>query len=620
MAHKILELKGIRKEYGQNVILDDFDLAINENEFVTFLGPSGCGKTTTLRIIGGFEDMQGGELLLDGENIASLPAHKRPINTVFQRYSLFPHLNIYDNIAFGLRNNVYSNIYDIGTMDLMEDNGFSEEDIDNLTRKLAHINKPNEVKAYVIELFESKSNYYTIKNYLDLNKKEFKKLSFNEYSKKIKNKLEELGLVFNVGGTKFSESYELLLNDASKDDVYYKMIRAIKKRSFKEDIIAREVKKALKLVNLEGYEERFINQLSGGQMQRVAIARAIVNKPRILLLDEPLSALDLKLRKTMRLELREMQKNLGITFIFVTHDQEEAMVMSDTVVVMNGGEIQQMGRPEDIYNTPANKFVASFIGEANIFRGIYPEPRRFSYQDKTFKVSAHDFMPNDKIYCMVSYEDFDICLLDNAKFSGIVKNVKFAKNEYVLQVEVENDDKTKIIVKTEDKYNVGDKLGFTVEPGNIYCEAITEKKAKLLANYDDCNIIEASYLGNQQVSFFDNVFDTYVTTFIPGEVVDAVIRPEDFDLEIDDPDSAILTGIVTKSVFTGVHFQLWVNIGDREVTVQDYQNVEVGSKVGLKVDFYEIHLMKVEDEAQSEEIRLLREKGRQISANISEME
>ncbi len=620
MAHKILELKGIRKEYGQNVILDDFDLAINENEFVTFLGPSGCGKTTTLRIIGGFEDMQGGELLLDGENIASLPAHKRPINTVFQRYSLFPHLNIYDNIAFGLRNNVYSNIYDIGTMDLMEDYGFSEEDIDSLTRKLAHINKPSEVKAYVINLFESKSFYYNVKNYLDTNAKEFKKLSFNEYAKKIKNKLEELGLIYNVGGNKFSESYKNLLSDMAKDDIYFKMINEIKKRSFKEDIIQREVKKALKLVNLEGYEERFINQLSGGQMQRVAIARAIVNKPRILLLDEPLSALDLKLRKTMRLELREMQKNLGITFIFVTHDQEEAMVMSDTVVVMNNGEIQQMGRPEDIYNTPANKFVASFIGEANIFRGVYPEARRFTYQDKTFKVSAHDFMPNDKIYCMVSYEDFDICLLENAKFTGIVKDVKFAKNEYVLQVEVGNDLKSKIIVKTEDKYNINDKLGFTVEPGNIYCEAITEKKAKLLANYDDCNIIEAVYLGNQQVTFFDNVFDTYVTTFIPGEVVDAVIRPEDFDLEIDDPDSAILTGIVTKSVFTGVHFQLWVNIGDREVTVQDYQNVEVGSKVGLKVDFYEIHLMKVEDEAQSEEIRRLREKGREISANISEME
>ncbi len=619
MAHKILELKGIRKEYGQNVILDDFDLAINENEFVTFLGPSGCGKTTTLRIIGGFEDMQVGELLLDGENIASLPAHKRPINTVFQRYSLFPHLNIYDNIAFGLRNNVYSNIYDIGTMDLMEDYGFDEEEIDNLTRKLSHINKPSEVKAFVIDLFKTKSNYYIVKDYLDQNKKEFKGLSLSEYSKKIKNKLEELGLAINVGGSNFKESYKLVLEDISKDDVYYKMITSIQKRSFKEDIIAREVKKALKLVNLEGYEERYINQLSGGQMQRVAIARAIVNKPRILLLDEPLSALDLKLRKTMRLELREMQKNLGITFIFVTHDQEEAMVMSDTVVVMNGGEIQQMGRPEDIYNTPANKFVATFIGEANIFRGVYPEARRFKWNDKTFKVSAHDFMPNDKIYCMVSYEDFDICLLDNAKFSGIVKDVKFAKNEYVLSVEITNEEKTKIIVKTEDKYKVGDELGFTVEPGNIYCEAITEKKAKLLANYDDCNIIEATYLGNQQVSFFDSVFDTYVTTFIPGEVVDAVIRPEDFDLEIDDPDSAILTGIVTKSVFTGVHFQLWINIGDRELTVQDYQNVEVGSKVGLKVDFYEIHLMKVEDEAQPAEIRALREKGRQISANIEEM-
>jgi len=616
MARKILELKGIRKEYGQNVILDDFDLAINENEFVTFLGPSGCGKTTTLRIIGGFEDMQAGELLLDGENIASIPAFKRPINTVFQRYSLFPHLNIYDNIAFGLRNNVYSNIYDIGTMDLMEDYGFDEEEIDNLTRKLSHINKPKEVKNYVIDLFKTKSNYYLVKDYLDTISKDNKKKSFDEYSQLIQSKLNEFGLNYSLSGSKFKETYDNLLEEISKEDVYYKMIAQISKRSFKEDIIEREVNKALKLVNLEGYGKRLISSLSGGQMQRVAIARAIVNKPRILLLDEPLSALDLKLRKQMRLELREMQKNLGITFIFVTHDQEEAMVMSDTVVVMEGGEIQQMGRPEDIYNTPANKFVATFIGEANIFRGVYPEPRRFKWEDKTFKVSAHDFMPGDDIYCMVSYEDFDICLLENAKFTGVVKSVKFAKNEYSLQVEVENENKTIINVETEDKYNIGDVVGFTIEPGNIYCEAITEKKAKLLANYDDCNIIEAKYLGNQQVTFFDAVFDTYVTTFIPGEVVDAVIRPEDFDLEIDDPDSAILSGIVTKSVFTGVHFQLWVNIGNKELTVEDYQNVEVGSRVGLKVDSYEIHLMKVEDSEQPEEIQKIREKGRKISEQI----
>ena len=616
MAHKILELKGIRKVYGQNVILDDFDLAINENEFVTFLGPSGCGKTTTLRIIGGFEDMQAGELLLDGENIADIPAFKRPINTVFQRYSLFPHLNIYDNIAFGLRNNIYSNIYDIGTMDLMEDNGFDEEEIDNLTRKLSHINKPKDVRDYVIDLFKTKSNYYLVKDYLDSILKENKKNSFEIYSKLIESKLKELNLDYKLSGSTFKETYNSLLKDISVNDVYFKMIFELTKRSFKEDIIKREVEKALKLVNLEGYGDRDISSLSGGQMQRVAIARAIVNKPRILLLDEPLSALDLKLRKQMRLELREMQKNLGITFIFVTHDQEEAMVMSDTVVVMEGGEIQQMGRPEDIYNTPANKFVATFIGEANIFRGVYSEARRFKWQDKTFKVSAHDFMPGDPIYCMVSHEDFDICLVENAKFTGHVTNVKFAKNEYDLTVEVDNDEKTIINVESEDKYNIGDQLGFTIEPGNIYCEAITEKKAKLLANYDDCNIIEAKYLGNQQVTFFDNVFDTYVTTFIPGEVVDAVIRPEDFDLEIDEPDTAILTGIVTKSVFTGVHFQLWVNIGDRELTVEDYQNVEVGSKVGLKVDFYEIHLMKVEDSEQPLDIQKIREKGRAISEKI----
>ena len=593
MSHKLLELKGIRKAYGQNVILDNFNLAINENEFVTFLGPSGCGKTTTLRIIGGFETMQEGQLLLDGEEIQDLPPEKRPINTVFQRYSLFPHLNIYDNIAFGLRNNVYSNVYDIGIMNMMGEQGFSEEDIDALAKKLSHIDKPKDVKAYATEYFKSQSIYYQIEECLKDVEKEYKKASFDVYSNVIQDILMSHNLPYTLKGKNFKETKQFLLDDITEHDVYYKMLKQMEQKSFKEDVIKHEVTKALKLVNLAGYEERDISSLSGGQMQRVAIARAIVNKPRILLLDEPLSALDLKLRKQMRLELREMQKNLGITFIFVTHDQEEAMVMSDTVVVMNDGEIQQMGRPEDIYNTPTNRFVASFIGEANILRGIYPEPRRLNVLDKTFKVSANDFAIGDKVYAIVEKEDFDVVSLDNAVLTGHVETVKFSQNKYEMAVTINNQ---KVIVSSDDKFIVGDTVGFSIDPANIYIEDIRENKAKLLANYEDGNIIDGIYLGDGRVSFLGAEFDTYITTFTPGEVVDAVIRPEDFDLELDNPDSAIIQGVVTKSVFTGVHFEMHVDCDGHDLLVEDYQNVEVGERIGLKIDFYEIHLMKVDDQ------------------------
>ncbi len=312
-SENIIELIDVRKVFDdETVAVDCFNLQVKKGEFVTFLGPSGCGKTTTLRMIAGFDIPTSGKILLNGEDISRLPPNKRPVNTVFQKYALFPHLNVYENIAFGLR----------------------------------------------------------------LKKKE------NKYK--------------NANG-----------------DEYVKVQKLTKAE------IDKKVKTALEIVDLEGFEKRSVSTLSGGQQQRIAIARAIVNEPEILLLDEPLGALDLKMRKEMQIELKKMHKRLGITFIYVTHDQEEALSMSDKIVVINDGEIQQTGTPTEIYNEPVNTFVADFIGESNIFNGAVVGKLKVKFCGATFDC-LDDYEINQLVDVVVRPEDIKICTPTEGQLKGKV--------------------------------------------------------------------------------------------------------------------------------------------------------------------------------------------------------
>ncbi len=336
----IVQLKNISVAFDDQVILDNLSLDIKDKEFITFLGPSGCGKTTTLRLIAGFLEPDEGDVLFEGKKINGVPAYKRQVNTIFQRYALFPHLNVYENIAFGLR---------------------------------------------------------------------IKKLTENE----IKQKVEEM----------------------------------------------------LKLVNLTGLEKRHIDTLSGGQQQRVAIARAIANHPKVLLLDEPLAALDLKLRKDMQKELKKIQQQLGITFVFVTHDQEEALTMSDRVVVMDGGKIQQVGTPQDIYNEPQNAFVADFIGESNILDGKMLRDFYVEFSGQRFDCLDKGFNENENVDVVVRPEDVDIVPVDKGMLTGIVTSVSFLGVHYEIIVDIGG---FKWMIQTTDEHFVDDKVGLYIEPDAIH--------------------------------------------------------------------------------------------------------------------------------------------------------
>ncbi|MCR5292070.1 MAG: ABC transporter ATP-binding protein [Eubacterium sp.] len=339
-ANAIIELRGLTKTFGELQVLKGIDLTIHENEFLTLLGPSGCGKTTTLRIIAGFEEPSSGEVLFDGVDISKVPSYKREVNTVFQRYALFPFLNVFDNVAFGLK---------------------------------------------------------------------------------------------------------------------------IKKMD--KSIIDHKVKEMLQLVGLAGFEERDVTSLSGGQQQRVAIARALVNEPKVLLLDEPLGALDAKLRKGMQTELKRIQKEVGITFIFVTHDQEEALSMSDTVVVMNEGVIQQVGTPEDIYNEPENRFVAEFIGESNIIEAVMKKDLLVSFDGFDFECVDKGFKDNEDVEVVIRPEDIEIVKKKNVKLRGVVKSVVFRGVHHEIVVGTEHRD---YLVHTTDYFEPGLEVGLTFGPDDIH--------------------------------------------------------------------------------------------------------------------------------------------------------
>ena len=349
---RLIELKGVCKNFGDTQVLHDVDLYIRKCEFITLLGPSGCGKTTLLRIIGGFEMPSSGEVLFEGKDMTGIPPYKRRINTVFQKYALFNHLNVFDNIAFGL-----------------------------------NLKTP-----------------------------------------------EQLGA---------------------------------KTKKEKKEEIARRVNRMLKLVKMEGYEKRSIDALSGGQQQRIAIARALVNEPEVLLLDEPLGALDLKLRKEMQLELKAMQQQLGITFIYVTHDQEEALTMSDTIAVMNGGRIQQIGDPKHIYDEPENAFVADFIGESNILSGTMLQDELVKFSGVEFQCVDEGFGTNEPVDVVIRPEDIMIVGEDVGMLTGTVQSVIFKGVHYEMMVQGDSDGMLWKIHSTT-MQPVGSRVGMTIVPYNIH--------------------------------------------------------------------------------------------------------------------------------------------------------
>lgn len=444
----IIEVKGVSKFFGEKTALDNINLSIKKGEFVTILGPSGCGKTTLLRLIAGFQTASEGVIRIAGEEITQTPPHKRPVNTVFQKYALFPHLNVYDNIAFGL-----------------------------------------------------------------------------------------------------------------------------KLKKMPKDTVLKKVKAALKMVGMTDYEYRDVNSLSGGQQQRVAIARAIVNEPEVLLLDEPLAALDLKMRKDMQMELKEMHKTLGITFVYVTHDQEEALTLSDTIVVMSEGRIQQIGTPTDIYNEPINSFVADFIGESNILNGVMVKDKLVHFCDRDFECVDEGFGENTPVDVVIRPEDLYIFpVSDMAQLRGTVQSCIFKGVHYEMVVLCHG---YEFVVQDYHAFETGTEVGMLVKPFDIHIM----KKERI------CNTFEGKLIDETHVEFLGCEFECAPVDLQRVPLGDVLVDVDFGKINLlDNAEDGMLTGEVKFILYKGNHYHLTVwSDWDENVFVDTNDVWDDGDRVGISI-------------------------------------
>ncbi|MDE5654392.1 MAG: ABC transporter ATP-binding protein [Clostridia bacterium] len=543
----IIQLQGLTKQYGNKTVVNNINLNIEKGQFVTFLGPSGCGKTTTLRMIAGFEIPTQGKVLFDGMDIAKFPPHKRPVNTVFQKYALFPHLNVFNNIAFGLK---------LKKIEV----GYVKKNGENAVKQIKLKNFLVDPTTGEPDFSIANDNYYSYidKGYVPLRKV---KKKINKTTKKGRVEKE-------INGYRF--------------------------------YIDKKVRRALKIVGLSDYETRDVDSLSGGQQQRVAIARAIVNEPKVLLLDEPLGALDLKMRQEMQIELKEMHKKLGITFIYVTHDQEEALTMSDTVVVMKDGEILQEGSPIDIYNEPQTAYVADFIGESNILDGVMLEDYKVNIVGAEFKCVDAGFGENTAVDVVIRPEDIEIKSTEKGILTGVIKSSMFRGVHYEMVCECNGYEFT---IHSTVEAPIGKEVGLYVAPKNIQImkkEHVDNTALVTFTSNTSFDLYGGEYQFTPTTLFENAEYDEEQDVLkIAGEEItlkgkEATVRFAFTDIDMtDDEYDAPLAGNVDSMIYKGKNYIVDIKTDDSHHIYADTQYLwDKGDRVGIKVDNFKFIAFK----------------------------